>query len=151
MADRADEKAADKAAGKQPRERSSLRLFLELLVLTSFAVAQPLLDVTGRSPETFVFYRVDGLEVVAYALLILVVPPLLLWLFVTCVSFVSRSLGRIAYAVIAGGLIALTVLEAGKKLTDLRGPALVVVSLAVAAGVLWLVARNETAQSSSPI
>jgi Sulfatase len=151
VADRADEqaadKAADRAADKAPRERSPLRLFLELLVLTSFAVAQPLLDVTGRSPETFVFYRVDGLEVVVYALLILVVPPLLLWLLVTLLSVVSRSLGRIAYAVIAGGLIALTVLEAGKKLTDLRGPALVVVSVAVAAGVVWLVARSETAQS----
>jgi hypothetical protein len=147
VADRADQKAAEKADDKRPRERSPLRLFLELLVLTSFAVAQPLLDVTGRSPETFVFYRVDGLEVVAYALLILVVPPVLLWLLVMGLSLVSRSLGRIAHAVIAGGLIALTVLEAGKKLTDLRGPVLVVVSLVVAAGVLWLVARSETAQS----
>jgi hypothetical protein len=142
VADRAGEKAVD----KPPRERSLLRLFLELLVLTSFAVAQPLLDVTGRSPETFVFYRVDGLEVVLYALLILVVPPFLLWLLVTSLSLVSHSLGRIAYAVIAGGLIALTVLEAGKQLTELRGPALVVVSVAAAAGVLWLIARSDTAE-----
>ena len=42
-------------------------------MLCSFAIAQPLLDITGRSPETFVFYRVDGLEVVAFALLVLVV------------------------------------------------------------------------------
>jgi hypothetical protein len=148
VADRDDNRAENKAAvEKPPRERSPLRLLLELLVLTSFAVAQPLLDVTGRSPETFVFYRVDGLEVVAYALLILVVPPLLLWLVVRSLSLVSRPLSRVAYAVIAGGLIALTVLEAGKRMTDLRGPALVVVSVAVAAGVLWLIARNKTAQS----
>jgi hypothetical protein len=147
VADGADNSADDKAVAKPPRERTPLRLFLELLVLSSFAVAQPLLDVTGRSPETFVFYRVDGLEVVAYALLILVVPPLLLWLLVTGLSLLSRSLGRIAYVAIAGGLIALTVLEAGKQLTGLRGPALVVVSVLVAAGILWLVARSEAAQS----
>lgn len=143
MAEGADAEAVD----KPPRTRSPFRLLLELFVLTSFAVAQPLLDVTGRSPETFVFYRVDGLEVVTYALLILVVPPVVLWLVVTGLSLVSRQLGRLAYVAIAGGLIALTVLQAGKKMTDLRGPALVVVSVAIAAGVLWLVARSEMAQS----
>ena len=97
-------------------------------MLCSFAIAQPLLDITGRSPETFVFYRVDGLKVVAYALLIVVVPP------VAAVARWSPAIsprcpaaaGRVAYVVVAGALIALTVLQAGKKVSDLRGPALVV-------------------------
>src|SRR5688572_23612086 len=45
-----------------PRARRTLpqavRRFLELFVLCGFAIAQPLLDITGRSPETFLFYRV---------------------------------------------------------------------------------------------
>ena len=56
----------------------------------------------GSSPETFVFYRVSGLEVVAYALLIVVVPPVLLWLAVSGIALVSEPAGRVAHAVVAG-------------------------------------------------
>jgi Sulfatase len=130
-----------------PRRRGPLRRLLELLVLCSFAIAQPLLDVTGRSPETFVFYRVDGLEVVAFALLILVVPPVVLWLAVTGLALVSSPAGRVAHTVVAGGLIALTVQQAVKRFSALRGPVLVVVAVLVAGGALWLFARSRAAQS----
>ena len=116
-------------------------------MLCSFAIAQPLLDVTGRSPETFVFYRVDGLKLIAFVLLIVVVPPVVLWLAVTGISLLSAAAGRVAYVAVAGCLIALTVLQAGKKVSDLRGPALVVLAVVVAAGVLWLVARSPAAQT----
>ena len=84
-------------------------------MLCSFAIAQPLLDVTGRSPETFVFYRVDGLKLIAFVLLIVVVPPVVLWLAVTGISLLSAAAGRVAYVAVAGVLIALTVLQAGEE------------------------------------
>ena len=116
-------------------------------MLCSFAIGQPLLDVSGRSPETFVFYRVGGLEVLAYALLLLVVPPVVLWLSVTGLTLVSAATGRVAYTSAAAGLIALTVVQAVKKASPLRGPVLVVVAVLVAVGALWLFARSKMAQS----
>ncbi len=130
-----------RATGERP-----LRRFLELVVLWSFAAAQPLLDVTGRSPETFVFYRVDGLQVVAYALIVLLVVPVVLWLVVTGVAAVSRTAGRVVYAVVAGTLIALIVIQAGKELPAIRGPALVLVAVVVALAVLVFFARSETSR-----
>jgi len=115
-------------------------------VLWSFAVAQPLLDVTGRSPETFVFYRVDGLQVVAYALTVLFVAPVVLWLLVTGVAAVSPSAGRVAHALFTGLLIALIAIQVGKALPAIRGPALVLVAVVVAAAVLVLFARSETSR-----
>lgn len=130
---------------RRARERP-FRRFAELLVLWSFAAAQPLLDVTGRSPETFVFYRVDGLQVVAFALIVLLVPPVVLWLVVTGVAALSRTAGRLAHALVAGTLIALIVIQAGKQLPGLRGPALVLVAVVVAVAALVLFARNETSR-----
>ena len=135
------ERAPRAATGERP-----FRRFIELVVLWSFAVAQPLLDVTGRSPETFVFYRVDGLEVVAYALIVLLVVPAVLWAVGTVVAAVSRTAGQVVHAVFAGALIALIVIQAGKALPAIRGPALVLVAVVVAVAVLVFFARSETSR-----
>ena len=128
-------------------EAGPLRRLLELLVLCSFAVAQPLLDVTGRSPETFVFYRVGGLQIVLFALLLILVPPLVLWLVVLGVGALSRRAGLIVHLVISGALVALVVLQATKAWSALRGPLLVALAVLVAAGAMWLVARSAVARS----
>ena len=137
---------AEDAPVEVPSRASAWRRLLELFVLCAFAVAQPLLDVTGRSPETFIFYRVDGAEVVAFALILVLVPPLVLWVVVAGLALVSATVGRVAHAVIAGGLIALTVLQATKKVSDLRGPLIVVVAVALAVGAVYLFARSEAAR-----
>ena len=46
--------------------------FLELVTLWSFAAAQPLLDVFGRSPETFVFRGADRWTIVGFAVVVVV-------------------------------------------------------------------------------
>ena len=137
---------ADDQAVDPRRHRDPLRRFLEILVLCSFAVGQPLLDITGRSPETFVFYRVDGIEVVAYALLVLVVPPVVLWLVVTAIGFLSATAGRWAHLVVVGALLALTILQVLKKVSGLRGPVLVMLTAVAVTAALWLFVRSETAQ-----
>lgn len=137
------------AGGDEPprSDAGPLRRLLEVLVLCSFAIAQPLLDVTGKSPETFVFYRVDGLQVVLFALLLIVVPPLVLWLVVLGVSALSRRAGLVVHVVIAGCLVALVAVQAAKAWSALRGPLLVGLAVLVAAGAVWLVARSATARS----
>ncbi|MET0880067.1 MAG: hypothetical protein ABWZ14_00850, partial [Acidimicrobiales bacterium] len=58
---------------------TELRRGAELLALTGLAITQPVLDVLGNSPETFVFRGVDGAELVVFALLVALVPGLALW------------------------------------------------------------------------
>ena len=139
---------ADDGPGEPSRPQAGpLRRLLELLVLCSFAIAQPLLDVTGRSPETFVFYRVAGLEIVLFVLLLIVVPPLVLWLVVLGAGALSRRAGLVAHMAITAALVALVVLQAAKAWSALRGPLLVALALLVAAGAVWLVSRSAVARS----
>jgi hypothetical protein len=139
---------ADDGPGEPSRpEAGPLRRLLELLVLCSFAIAQPLLDVTGRSPETFVFYRVAGLEIVLFVLLLVVVPPLVLWFVVLGAGALSRRAGLVAHMAITAALVALVVLQAAKAWSALRGPLLIALALLVAAGAVWLVSRSAVARS----
>jgi hypothetical protein len=48
-------------------------------VLCGFAIAQPLLDVTGQSPDFFLFRRADRLDIVALLLGVILLPALLIW------------------------------------------------------------------------
>ena len=56
------------------RERTGA---LEIAALTSFVVARPVFGSFGRSPETFVARGSDWTDVVAFALVVLLVPPAL--------------------------------------------------------------------------
>ena len=59
-----DEAKAGAAPGETDDQRRLDRLHLwalvEVFVLSGFAIAQPLLDVTGKSPDFFLFRRADG-------------------------------------------------------------------------------------------
>ncbi len=57
-----------------PRRRPPLTAFLELLALTGFAVAQPLLDVFGRSPEQFAFRDASRPVIIVFGVLIALAP-----------------------------------------------------------------------------
>ena len=54
--------------------RATARAFVELLAMTGLAVAQPLLDVFGRAPEAFTTRDADRGDLVAFALLVTLVP-----------------------------------------------------------------------------
>jgi hypothetical protein len=128
-------------------ERVPLKRLAVLFVLSGFAIAQPLLDVTGRSPETFLFYRVDGPELVGYVLILVLVPPIVLWLLVHAVGRASAWAGRVLHAIFAGGLVALIAIQAAKKLADVRGVPLVVVAVLVGAAGVVLFARSALVRS----
>jgi len=106
---------------------------LELFVLCGFVVTQPLLDVTGKAPDFFLFHRLDRGGIVALALLVAVAPALLLWVAQVLARVVGgeRLRGWVHVAMVAGLLCVLAV-EVGKKLLPLRGRRLVVVAAVVA-------------------
>jgi hypothetical protein len=137
-------KVVDRASGAQRRPgglvggllgRLSGALWwalLELFVLCGFVVTQPLLDVTGKAPDFFLFHRLGRGGIVALALLIAVAPAVGLWLVQVGVGVVAGArVRRVVQVVMVTGLLWLLALEVGKKLLPLRGRRLVVAALLV--------------------
>src|SRR6266542_2219250 len=62
-------------------DKGLLWSLLELFVLTGFVVAQPLLDVTGKAPDFFIFRRADRLDILLLTGIVTVLPALYLWVF----------------------------------------------------------------------
>jgi hypothetical protein len=110
------------------------RLALQLFALCAFAVAQPLFDLLGRTPEFLLVRRADSLDVLVLAAAIAVLPPLAL----TALDGVAGLFGRRARVVLHVGLVgllgALCVLPAVNR--NLGGSATATLELAALAGVV---------------
>jgi hypothetical protein len=115
------------------RDRLQLGALVELFVLCGFAIAQPLLDVTGQSPDFFLFRRADRLDIVVLALGLLLLPALGIWAVEVLTGLVSERFRRYLHLVGVAGLVSLVAIQVAKKLTGLRGPVVVAVALAVGA------------------
>ena len=114
--------------------RIHLRALVELFVLCGLAVAQPVLDVTGKSPDFFLFRRAGRLDILLLVAVVTLLPGLSIWAFEVLVGLVSEPARRLLHLAAVTGLMALLALEVAKKVTDLRGPRLV--GVAVAGGAL---------------
>jgi hypothetical protein len=125
---------------RRQRFRRELRAFAELLAVCGFALAQPLLDVFGRSPEEFVFRGAGQADIVVFGVLVTLALPLGLWA-------VEAGAGRLRPALrpplhvgaLAAGA-ALAILQVVKYGTGLRGWPLMVVGAVAGAGfaAAWL-------------
>jgi len=119
---------------------TELRRGAELLALTGLAITQPVLDVLGSSPETFVFRGVEGAQIVGFALAVALLPTAVLWL----VGFASSVFGttvRLGVHVATIGVLAGIASLVAVRLADLArgGPALAVaVGVGVGVAVLYL-------------
>jgi hypothetical protein len=121
------------------RAREELLYGLEILALTAFAFAQPLLDVFGRSPETFVFRGADSQDIVVFALVVCLVPPAVIIAVAALANAFGREARRWAQTVVVAVLFGVLLMVVGKKATGLRHGGLVSFAVfgAVAAGVLY--------------
>ena len=97
---------------------------LHLLVLCSFAIAQPLFDLLGKNGEFFAARGSTRWDVVLFALLLVFVPPALL-------LGIEAVLPRI-HPLFVAGLLGLFVLQA---IRSAGGPGWLLVTLAAAAGL----------------
>jgi hypothetical protein len=129
--------------GPRWRDRLHLWALVELFVLSGFAIAQPLLDVTGKSPDFFLFRRADRLDIVVLVLGVIVLPAFFIWGFEVAVGLVSETVRRWLHVAAVAGLFALLAIQVAKKLTGLRGPVVTVVALAVGALAAALYARTS--------
>ncbi len=120
--------------------RRELRAFLELVALTGVALAQPALDLLSKNAALFITLQSTKLETVALGLIVVLVPPVILWVLEVVVGLVIPRLRRWAHAAIAAGVVAILAVEALKKQTDLAPRSLIAVAvvLGIAAGALIL-------------
>ena len=115
---------------------------LHLLVLWSFAVAQPLFDLLGKNGEFFAARGSTRWDAIVFAVVLLFVPPAILlgleYLF-------GRSLRWVVHAVFVAGLVALFVLQAIRG-SSAPGWLLVAVAVAFGAGAAELYLRAGAAR-----
>ena len=115
---------------------------LELFALTGLAVAQPLLDVTGKAPDFFLLHRSDRAQILLLVALIVLVPTALLWAAEVLAWLVAgERVRRLVHLVWVTGLFCLLALEVAKKLTPLRGRRLVLAAVVVGLAAGWVYAR----------
>jgi hypothetical protein len=124
--------------------RDPLTRFLELFALAGFVVAQPLLDVLGRSPDFLAFRQADTRDVVFLALAFTLVPPVALGAVGALAGLLGRGVRRLVHLVLVAGLLGLLGLEVAKRLTAVRGPALVVAGVLAGLGGALLYTRATT-------
>jgi hypothetical protein len=128
-----------------PRRRRAVRpellLSLELVALAAFAFSRPVLDMFGRSPETFIARDVRGWGIVAFGATVALVPAVV----VTAVGVVARRLGRWArrwaQPALVGVLGGVAVWRLGQEVTGWPGDATKLVLAGLLAGILLAVAR----------
>lgn len=82
---------------------------IELFVLSAFAVAQPLFDLLGHEAAFFVAHRSGAAVIVAFAAVLLLVPPAILYALVRVASALSLRLGEGLHTLFIGVLAGLTI------------------------------------------
>jgi len=119
---------------------------LIILGLSGLAVTQPLLDLLGNNAEFFVAGSYTSTQIVVFALVIALVPPLVGIAVVVATALVDGRAGTVALAVIAAlfaGAMVLAILR-NLSVDALWLVAVLAVASAIAAG--WLVARFRAAR-----
>ncbi|HEU0130529.1 MAG TPA: sulfatase-like hydrolase/transferase [Mycobacteriales bacterium] len=122
----------------------AFRRLAELLALTGFALAQPVLDVTGRSPDFFLYRRTTPSDIRMLLLLVVLAPPLALWLVEVVVGAVSKTAARALHLGFLAGLFGVLLVQVGKHLGLMHGVPLAVLAALLGIGLAVLAARSAT-------
>jgi hypothetical protein len=107
---------------------------VHLAALWALAVIQPLLSLLGSNPDFFVARDNTGGQIVLFAVLVMIVPPLVATAVEAVVNLVSPAARWVLHLLLVALLMATLVLQFLKQLTD--GPAILMIIAAVVAGIL---------------
>jgi hypothetical protein len=121
--------------------------YLNLAVLWTFAVAQPLFDLLKDNPEFFAARGSSGFDIVSFSVLLVVLPPAILLAIELLLGLIRPEVRQGAHIVFLGLLVALIAAQALKKAFDVSDVVLIVLSLAIGAGIGVLWARAEPVRS----
>ncbi len=136
-----------RSGGRLPALKEALLSFGHLAVLSTFALAQPLFDLLSDNPEFFAARGSTPAEIVVFALLLVLVPPLVLLVVETLVGLAGPRARRSAHLALIGVLSFVVFAQALKKL--LSAPDAVLIAIAVLLGALAVLAyaRAEPVRS----
>ena len=143
----ATEAGAGPQARRLPTLREGLLAFGHLAVLSTFALAQPLFDLLSDNPEFFAARGSTPSEIIVFALLLVFVPPLVLLAVELLIGLAGGGARRVAHLVLVGFLAAVVFVQALKDALGSSDVLLIVVALALGAGVAALYARAEPVRS----
>jgi hypothetical protein len=121
--------------------------YLNLAVLWTFAVAQPLFDLLKDNPEFFAARGSNGFDVISFSVLLVALPPLLLLGIELLLGLIRPEVRRGAHIVFIGALVALIAAQALKKSIDASDTVLIALSVAIGAAIATLWARAEPVRS----
>jgi Sulfatase len=121
--------------------------YLNLAVLWTFAVAQPLFDLLKDNPEFFAARGSSGFDIVSFSVLLVVLPPAVLLAMELLLGLIRPEARRVAHVVFIGALVVLIAAQALKKAFDASDTVLIVLSVLVGAGAALLWARAEVVRS----
>jgi hypothetical protein len=121
--------------------------YLNLAVLWTFAVAQPLFDLLKDNPEFFAARGSTGFDIVSFSVLLVVLPPALLLAIELLLGLIRPELRQGAHIAFLGALVALIAAQALKKSIDASDTVLIVLSVLIGAAMAALWARAEPVRS----
>jgi hypothetical protein len=121
--------------------------YLNLAVLWTFAVAQPLFDLLKDNPEFFAARGSSGFDIISFSVLLVVLPPALLLAIELLLGLIRPELRKGAHIVFLAALVALIAAQALKKSIDASDTVLIALSVVVGAAVAALWARAEPVRS----
>lgn len=118
---------------------------LEILALCGLVITQPLLDVTGRSPDFFLFYGAGPAEILLLVAAFTLPAPLLLWGVGALTRLTGPMVRAAVHTITLGLLLAALAIQVGKHLLPLRGLPLALVALLVGAAGAYAYRRWRAA------
>jgi Sulfatase len=143
----APEAAAAPSRSRGTPVKESLWAYLNLAVLWTFAVAQPLFDLLKDNPEFFAARGSSGFDIVSFSVLLVVLPPAILMGIELLIGLAGRPARRGAHVVFVGALVALIAAQALKKSIDASDLVLISLSIAIGAALAALWLRVEPVRS----
>ncbi|HEX5541806.1 MAG TPA: sulfatase-like hydrolase/transferase [Micromonospora sp.] len=121
--------------------RTERRALLEIVALCGLVIVQPVLDVTGRSPDFFLYHRADSFDILLLVAGLTLIPPLLLWGFGVVTRPAGPRIREATHTLTVGALLAALAIQVGKHLLPLRGGPLALLAATVAAAGLYAYRR----------
>ncbi len=139
------------ATGAPATRRARLRPRLvdgaHLAVLSAFAIGQPLFSVLSKNAEFFAARGSHGIDIVSFALAVMLLPPLALLLIEALVGLLSRRARQVVHAVFVAALLALFLVQALKKEHGISTDMVLAISAIVAIGFAVLYTRTASVRS----
>ena len=145
------ERPAERAEPPAEESRSPLKenlfAFAHLTVLAAFALAQPLFELLRESPEFFAARGSTSFEIVSFAVLLVLLPPLALLGIELLAGLAGRRVRQTVHLVFVALLVALLAAQIVKRVIDGPDPVIIVLALAIGAALAAAYARAQPVRS----